>query len=128
MNLERYSKVTGYCICDPVQQKGHHVGHVYSEIMSKTVCKKYKENKRKFTLCKTCIIKTVPSICMNLVLLESLLNLQLDNTKISMFSKVDKMYSTFCCIGSQIRNIAFTSFRETRETGSVPCAVFMLHL
>ena len=26
-------------ICDPVQQKGHHVGQVYSEIMSKTVCK-----------------------------------------------------------------------------------------
>ena len=27
------------CICDPVQQKGHLVGQVYSEIMSKTVCK-----------------------------------------------------------------------------------------
>ena len=26
-------------ICDPVQQKGHDVGQVYSEIMSKTVCK-----------------------------------------------------------------------------------------
>ena len=25
--------------CDPVQQKGHDVGQVYSEIMSKTVCK-----------------------------------------------------------------------------------------
>ena len=25
-------------ICDPVQQKGHLVGHVYSEIMIKTVC------------------------------------------------------------------------------------------
>ena len=29
---------------------------------------------------------------MNLVLLESLLNLLLDNVKISIFSKVDKMY------------------------------------
>ena len=26
-------------ICDPVQQKGHDGGQVYSEIMSKTVCK-----------------------------------------------------------------------------------------
>ena len=26
-------------ICDPVQQKGHDVGQVYSEIMDKTVCK-----------------------------------------------------------------------------------------
>ena len=25
-------------ICDPVQQKGHLVGQVYSEIMNKTVC------------------------------------------------------------------------------------------
>ena len=28
-----------HVICDPVQQKGHDVGQVYSEIMSKTVCK-----------------------------------------------------------------------------------------
>ena len=26
-------------ICDPVQQKGHFVGQVYSEIMNKIVCK-----------------------------------------------------------------------------------------
>ena len=26
-------------ICDPVQQKGHLVGLVYSEIMTKIVCK-----------------------------------------------------------------------------------------
>ena len=62
----------------------------------------YKENKRKFTLRKTCIFKTIPSICTNLVSLESLLNLQLDNTKISIFSKVR---STFCCIGSQLNEL-----------------------
>ena len=28
-----------FAICDPVQQKGHLVGQVYSEIMNKTVCK-----------------------------------------------------------------------------------------
>ena len=57
--------------CDPVQQKGHFVGPVYSEIMSKTVCKiKYKENQRKSTHCKTCIFKTIPSIFKNFVSLE----------------------------------------------------------
>ena len=53
-------------------KKGHDVGQVYSEIMSKTVCKIYKENKNKFTLCKTCIFKSSISIFMNLVSLESL--------------------------------------------------------
>ena len=33
-NVEQY-----ITICDPVQQKGHDVGLVHSEIMSKTVCK-----------------------------------------------------------------------------------------
>ena len=78
-----------WSICDPVQQKGHDVGQVYSEIMSKTVCKK--ENKRKFTLCKTCIFKSITSIFMNLVSLESLLIHLFDNAQISIFSKVDIM-------------------------------------
>ena len=30
---------TEQSICDPVQQKGHLVGQVYFEIMSKAVCK-----------------------------------------------------------------------------------------
>ena len=51
---ENQAKITQCCIiCDPVQQKGHLVGQVYSEIMNKTVCKEYKEIKRKFTFCKT---------------------------------------------------------------------------
>ena len=29
--------------CDPVQQKGHFVSQVHSEIMSKTVCKIYRK-------------------------------------------------------------------------------------
>ena len=44
-------------------------------------CVKYTENKRRFTLSKTCIFKTIPSIFMNLVSLESLLNIQLHNPK-----------------------------------------------
>ena len=48
--------------------------------------------KRTFTLCKTCTFKSVASIFTNLVALQSLLNLPLDKAKISIFSKVDKMY------------------------------------
>ena len=60
-------------------------------------CVKYEENKMKFTLCKTCIFKSITSIFMNLVSLESLLNFLLDNAKISKFSKVDKMYLPLYC-------------------------------
>ena len=35
----KQGKLISLSICDPVQQKGHLVGQVYSEIMSKTVCK-----------------------------------------------------------------------------------------
>ena len=34
-----FGQVSMYGVCDPVQHKGHLVGQVYSEMMSKTVCK-----------------------------------------------------------------------------------------
>ena len=37
--LGRRKKCWITCICDPVQQKGHDVGLVHSEIMNKIVCK-----------------------------------------------------------------------------------------
>ena len=43
---------------------------------------------------------------MNLVSLESLLNLLLENANISIFSKVDKIRCTFCCIGSHMISIS----------------------
>ena len=42
--------------------------------------------------CKTCIFKSITSVFTIFVSLKSLLNLLLDNAKISIFTKVDKMY------------------------------------
>ena len=75
-------------ICDPIQHKGHLVDQVHAEIMNKIVCKIW----RKYKEIQTCTFKGITSIFTNFVSLEILLNIQLDNAKISICSKLDKMY------------------------------------
>ena len=81
-----------FSICDPVQQKGHLVGQVNSEIMNKNNVQNRKKIKGNTHFVNGVLSKISLSIFTNLVSFENLLNLLLDYKKISIFSKVDKMY------------------------------------
>ena len=57
-----------------------------------------------------CIFKSIASIFMNLVSLESLLIHLLDNAQISIFSKVDKMYILLCWV-TYYHSACFSNYR-----------------
>ena len=91
-----YKSENGLQVCDPVQQGTSCRPGFFWDNEQNSV-----QNKRKFTLCINYIFKSIAWIVMNVVPFESLLNLQLDNAKISIISKVDN-WCTFCCIGSHM--------------------------